>query len=128
MGLAITAVPGLGWGILMANGNARAGRCRLLAPILALALAQMPAISVASPGADLYKNRGCHACHGEPAGRPLMPIYPRLAGQSAEYLYQQMRDIRDGARANGLSAAMRATVSTVTDAEFKAIAVWLADQ
>jgi cytochrome c len=55
-----------------------------------------------------------------------MPLYPKIAGQNAEYAVQQMRDIRDGRRTNSMSMAMRATVSQVKDAEFQAIAEWLA--
>jgi len=39
---------------------------------------------------------------------------------------QQMKDIRDGKRTNGLAVAMKAVVSSVTDEEFQAIADWLA--
>jgi len=39
-----------------------------------------------------------------------------------------MRDIRDRRRNNGLSAAMRASVSQVTDDELEVIAEWLASR
>jgi cytochrome c len=54
-----------------------------------------------------------------------MPLYPKIAGQNAEYAFHQMRDIRDGRRTNSMSAAMRATVTQVKDAEFQAMAEWL---
>jgi cytochrome c len=41
---------------------------------------------------------------------------------------QQMKDIRDGKRNNGLSVAMKAVVGSVTDEEFQAIADWLSTQ
>ncbi|MDX1361868.1 MAG: cytochrome c, partial [Pseudoalteromonas tetraodonis] len=42
-----------------------------------------------------------------------------------EYLVAQMKDIKSGARNNGMSMAMKAMVATVTDEEFEAIADYL---
>lgn len=64
---------------------------------------------------------------GRQTAHPL-PVYPKLSGQNAPYLLQQMKDIRDGKRANGLSAAMKAVVSSVTDEQFEAITNWLSTQ
>lgn len=77
-------------------------------------------------GAALYKEKICNTCHGENGAAPIMPLYPKVNGQNAPYLVQQMKDIRDGRRTNGLSVAMKAVVSAVTDEEFQAIADWLA--
>jgi cytochrome c len=54
-----------------------------------------------------------------------MPAYPKLAGQGAVYALQQMKDIKSGARANGMSTAMKAVMQTVSDEEMEAIAQWL---
>ena len=82
----------------------------------------------ASEGADLYKARMCHTCHGEDGTHPITQDYPVLAGQPVKYLVRQMKDIRDGRRTNGLTETMRAAVSTVTDHEFQIIAEWLASR
>jgi cytochrome c len=82
----------------------------------------------AADGAELYKAKICNTCHGDDGNQPVMAAYPKVAGQNAEYALQQMKDIRDGKRTNGLSAAMQGVVSTVTDEEFAAIAAWLATQ
>jgi len=76
-------------------------------------------------GAALYTAKLCQTCHGVDAKTPLIPQYPKLVGQSEIYLLQQMKDIRDGKRTNGLSAAMKALTMTVTDDEFATIAKWL---
>ena len=55
----------------------------------------------AMDGAALYKSKTCFSCHGQDAKTPILPIYPRLAGQNAEYALNQMKDIKSGARANG---------------------------
>jgi cytochrome c len=82
----------------------------------------------AGQGADLYKEKICHTCHGEDGTHPVTEEIPVVAGQPVKYLVQQMKDIRDGRRNNGLSASMRASVSTVTDEELKIIAEWLASR
>ena len=80
----------------------------------------------AMDGAALYKSKTCWSCHGKDANTPLMPVYPKLAGQSADYAYNQMLDIKSGKRANGQSAAMKGVMGLVSDAEMRAIADWLA--
>jgi cytochrome c len=66
------------------------------------------------------------ACHGKDAKTPLLPEYPKLAGQNAPYLLRQMQDIKSGARANGNTAAMRGVMHLVNDEELKILAEWLA--
>lgn len=80
----------------------------------------------AGQGADLYKEKICHTCHGEDGAYPVTQEIPVIAGQPAKYLVQQMKDIRDGRRNNGLSESMRASVATVTDEEMEIISEWLA--
>ncbi len=76
-------------------------------------------------GKTLYTAKLCMTCHGADAKTPIMPQYPKIAGQGEVYSVQQMKDIRDGKRTNGLSAAMKALTMTVKDEEFAAIAKWL---
>ena len=71
---------------------------------------------------------GCSACHGKDAKTPIMPSYPKLAGQSADYAYNQMKDIQSGKRNNGMTAAMKGITHLTTDEEKRAIAEWLATQ
>jgi cytochrome c len=84
--------------------------------------------AVAADGAALFKAKACFSCHGADAKTPLMPIYPKLAGQNAEYAFNQMKDIKSGARSNGQAAAMKGIVAAVSDEDLKAIAEWLATQ
>jgi cytochrome c len=71
---------------------------------------------------------GCSACHGKDAKTPIMPTYPKLAGQNSEYAYNQIKDIQSGARSNGMTAAMKGILHMTTDEEKKAISEWLATQ
>jgi len=77
-------------------------------------------------GAALYTSKICVTCHGADGAAPIMPTYPKLAGQNSEYCVAQSKLIKDGVRTNGLAAAMKGTVAAVTDEEFKAICDWLA--
>jgi cytochrome c len=98
----------------------------LIAAALASTLTLGTGSAVALDGAELYQKKTCFACHGKDANTPIMPAYPKLAGQSAVYAAQQMRDIKSGARANGMSAAMKGVMHLVSDEEIQAIADWLA--
>ena len=76
-------------------------------------------------GAELYKQRTCIACHGADAKTPILPVYPKLAGQNPAYMLQQTMDIKSGARSNGNTAAMKGVMHLVSDEELKAITDWL---
>jgi cytochrome c553 len=76
-------------------------------------------------GEALFKQRTCLACHGKDAKTPILPNYPRVAGQMAAYAEQQMRDIKSGARANGMTAAMKGIMPLVPDEEIPALAHYL---
>jgi len=92
--------------------------------LIAAALVASPALA-AMDGAALYKDKTCNACHGPTGNKPLMPNYPKVAGQNAAYMEQQMKDIKSGARNNGQTAAMKGVMHLVNDEEIKAIADYL---
>jgi cytochrome c len=76
-------------------------------------------------GATLYQQRTCIACHGPDAKTPILPEYPRLAGQNKAYALQQMKDIKSGARSNGNTAAMRGVMHLVNEAEMEVLAEYI---
>ena len=82
-------------------------------------------VFAAADGAALYKDKTCNACHGPKGDKPLMPNYPKVAGQNAAYAEQQMKDIKSGARANGQTAAMKGVMHLVNDEEIKVLADYL---
>jgi len=86
----------------------------------------LAAPAFAADGAKLYSEKTCNACHGAEGKKPLMPVYPKLAGQNSAYMEQQMKDIKSGARNNGQTAAMKGVMHLVSDEEMKAIADYLA--
>jgi len=98
-------------------------------PLGAAALVITLSLSGAALGADgaaLFMSKTCWSCHGKDANSPIMPVYPKLAGQNADYAYNQMKDIKSGARSNGQAAAMKGVMGLVSDEEMRAIADWLA--
>jgi len=76
-------------------------------------------------GEELFKQRTCIACHGPDAKTPILPVYPKLAGQNPAYMLQQAMDIKSGARSNGNTAAMRGVMHLVSDEELKVVTDWL---
>jgi cytochrome c553 len=56
------------------------------------------------------KSAVCAACHGA-EGNSLVPMYPNLAGQSADYLTKQLKEFKNGIRKNAVMAGMVATLS-----------------
>lgn len=100
-------------------------RKTLAAALLASGLAVSAGSALALDGAQLYQTKTCFSCHGKDAKTPILPAYPKLAGQNAVYAAQQMKDIKSGARSNGMSVAMKGVMHMVSDEEIEAIAQWL---
>jgi cytochrome c len=94
--------------------------------IAAMTILGFSGSAMALDGADLYQKKTCFSCHGKDAQTPILPIYPKLAGQNADYAFNQMSDIKNGKRANGQTAAMKGVMHLVSDEEMRAIADWLA--
>ncbi|MBT0963114.1 c-type cytochrome [Denitromonas iodatirespirans] len=88
-----------------------------------LGLVATPAL--ANDGAKLYAEKTCAACHGPDGKKTLMPNYPKIAGQNAAYLEQQMLDIKSGKRNNGQSAAMKGVMHLVDEAQIKVLADYI---
>ncbi len=76
-------------------------------------------------GKELWMSRTCFSCHGKDAKTPLLPEYPRLAGQGAYYAERQIRDIKSGARSNGNTAAMKGIMVVVPDEDIAVLAQYV---
>jgi cytochrome c553 len=66
----------------------------------------------------------CTACHG-PAAQATQPIYPILAGQTARYMYLQLRDFQEGRRVHELMTPM---VAGMTRDEMRELSDYFAKQ
>lgn len=65
----------------------------------------------------------CGYCH-EYDGNSIMPDYPRLAGQTKQYLIKQLYDFKTGKR-EGL---MQATAELLTDQDIETVATYFSQQ
>ncbi len=82
----------------------------------------------APDGAKLFVSKACAGCHGPDGRTPVVPLYPKIAGQKAGYLYNQLRDFKSGDRSNSQAMLMKGIVTPVSDEEMRTIANWLSTQ
>jgi len=84
-----------------------------------------------SAGQAAFKKFNCASCHGADAKSPVMPAYPVLAGQHADYLEHALHAYKRGqsgapdtanVRKNAIMGAMAMQLS---DQDIKDIAAWL---
>ena len=61
----------------------------------------------------------CAGCHG-PSGKALIPTYPNLAGQHADYIVKQLKAFKDGSRNDPLMSPMAAPLSDADMADLGA--------
>src|SRR2546428_12934012 len=98
-------------GLLMADLiQSVAGKGRLRAAFF-FALIALPA---GGSGQDIEAGRkkaeACAACHG-PDGNSVVPLFPILAGQTSRYLYLELRDFKEGRRADPQMSPMAAPLT-----------------
>lgn len=96
-----------------------------------LALAALIALGVVGAGhaagnaaAGMDKAATCAGCHG-PDGNSMIPMWPKLAGQHANYIAKQLGDFKSGAR---VDATMTAMVAPLGAQDIQDIAAWFASQ
>lgn len=94
--------------------------------LMAIVLFGISGPGLAADGATLYKTKTCFTCHGKDGRTTIMPSYPKIAGQNEQYTLQQLRDIKNGKRNNGMSMAMKGVMHLVTDEEMKVLSKYIA--
>lgn len=67
----------------------------------------------------------CAGCHS-PNGAGIPAQFPRLAGQNADYVVNQLKAFRDETRANDPAKMMREVAVKMTDKEITAVAGYIA--
>lgn len=98
------------------------GSAVVLAGLFGLAMAAGATEEAAADGAGLQnKITACQACHGENGAKPILPEYPILAGQHADYLATALRAYRDGRRKNAIMVAQIAALQ-LSDSDIDQIA------
>lgn len=77
------------------------------------------------------KSATCTACHGAD-GNAMIDMYPKIAGQHAEYIYQQLKDLKLGMSSGGKEGrndpVMSAMAMPLSDQDMKDLAVYYAGQ
>lgn len=77
------------------------------------------------------KSATCAACHGAD-GNSMVDIYPKIAGQHAEYLYKQLTEYKLGMTSAGKEGRnnpiMFGMVATLSDQDMKDLAAYFASQ
>ena len=80
------------------------------APVAAAATASAP-IKPGDAKAGQAKAAVCGACHGVD-GNSSVPMYPKLAGQSEQYIVRQLTDFKGSIRQNPIMLGMASPLST----------------
>ena len=68
----------------------------------------------------------CASCHVERRKDEI--VYPRITAQHADYIAKQLRDFRDGRRANDPEGVMRGVAASLDDSEIEAVAAYAASR
>ncbi|MBU3539280.1 c-type cytochrome [Polynucleobacter sp. UK-Gri1-W3] len=80
-------------------------------------------------GMALVEKANCASCHGAGLNAPILPAYPKLAGQHADYIYYALKAYKVG---NGNpqygrnNAIMASQVQVFTGADLQDIAAYVA--
>lgn len=104
-----------------------------LAAVLILgAGAMQPSAAERYPGdatKGLAKSTSCVSCHEGHGRSSGTSLFPRIGGQNFEYLYQALREYRDGQRVRGWARTlMTDAVRELSDDDLKDIARYFAER
>jgi cytochrome c553 len=83
----------------------------------------------AEKGQALVEKANCASCHGAGLNAPILPAYPKLAGQYADYLYYALKAYKVGngnAQFGRNNAIMGSQVQNFSDADMQDIAAYVA--
>ncbi len=87
------------------------------------------AIPAMAGGTDVAAGKArsgmCQGCHGADGNGGADPLWPKLAGQDADYIVKQLTDFKSGARKDPIMSGMAASLSP---ADMKNIGAYFAGQ
>lgn len=87
-------------------------------------VAGAPAEAAGKAEAGKAKSAVCAACHGAD-GNSTNAMFPKLAGQHEDYLYQALKDYKAGKRKNPI---MNGQAATLSDQDMRDLAAYFARQ
>ena len=79
-------------------------------------------------GQALVEQGNCASCHGAGLNAPIMPAYPKLAGQYPDYLYYALHAYQVGnsnAQYGRVNAIMASQVQAFSEADLHDIAAYI---
>ena len=102
---------------------------KILVATLACALmgAWGSALAAGDAAAGKAKSAACAGCHG-PDGNSAVPMYPKIAGQNAQYLESSMKAYKAGERTGGQAASMKPMVAALSDQDMVDVSYYFASQ
>lgn len=103
----------------------------LITAVLLLSIGLVNVANAASvdKGQALVEKANCAACHGAGLNAPILPAYPKLAGQYADYVYYALKAYKVGnnnPQFGRNNAVMGSQVQNFTDADMKDIGAYVA--
>lgn len=107
-------------------------RFGMLGAVLLLGLLLVPVSARAdskdvAKGKTLYDSNDCASCHGENGRESLLPTYPVIAGQAADYVYLALSAYKGGMRTgSGVRDSGHANLfKTLTEAQLHQLADYI---
>lgn len=98
-----------------------------LTATFAIGIAVISTNSIVMAAGDVAKGKAksavCSTCHGAD-GIAIMPVYPNLAGQNAEYLESALKAYRDKQRQGGMAAIMQMQANNLSDEDISNLAAY----
>ena len=82
----------------------------------------------ADKGKALVEKGNCASCHGAGLNAPILPAYPKFAGQYPDYLYYALRAYQVGgnnAQFGRNNAVMSSQVQSFSDADLQDMAAYI---
>ena len=82
----------------------------------------------AEKGQALVEKGNCASCHGAGLNTPILPAYPKLAGQHADYLYAALKayKVTNNPNVGRSNAIMAGQVAQFSDRDLKDMAAYIA--
>ena len=101
--------------------------------ITAVLLSSIGLVNVANAankekGQALVEKANCASCHGAGLNAPILPAYPKLAGQYSDYLYYALKAYKVGngnAQFGRNNAVMGSQVQNFSDADLQDMAAYI---
>jgi len=92
-----------------------------------LSVATIPANAAGNIEAGKAKSQACVACHSVD-GNSLVPMFPKIAGQSASYIVKQLQDLKAKRRSDLDNLGMAPIADTLAEQDMENLAAYFSSQ